>query len=64
MRDVYNQLVSDEVKKRKAFFYDSMAIKIQARWKGYITRKKTMDFQERKQYLEGIKQIVHILLLC
>ena len=35
-----------------------MATKIQARWRGYHTRKYKHNFKARKQYLEVIQHII------
>ena len=35
-------------------YYGEMATKIQARWRGYHTRKYKHNFKARKQYLEVI----------
>jgi len=45
-------LVDEEVNKMKNKYYGEMATKIQARWRGYHTRKYKHNFKARKQYLE------------
>ena len=41
-------------------YYDEMATKIQARWRGYYTRKYKHNFRARRNYLEvRIKNILN-----
>ena len=37
-------------------YYDRKATRIQAIWKGYITRKKVLNFYERKAYLKALEE--------
>jgi len=50
----YSDLVDEEVNKMKNKYYGEMATKIQARWRGYHTRKYKHNFKARKQYLEAV----------
>ena len=52
----YSDLVDEEVNKMKNKYYGEMATKIQARWRGYHTRKYKHNFKARKQYLEVSSQ--------
>lgn len=53
-RKRYRQIVKHKMQTMMAFFYDKMATKIQALWRGYYIRKYKANYYARKAYLDAL----------
>jgi len=53
-RRKFQQVVNNAVNTMRDGYYTEMATKIQARWRGYYTRKYKHNFYARKNYLQGV----------
>ena len=53
-RRKFQQVVNNAVNTMRDGYYTEMATKIQARWRGYYTRKYKHNFYARKNYLQVI----------
>jgi len=51
----FHKFVSDSLKKKREDYYNNQATKIQALFRGYLSRKNIHNFYARKRYLEMIK---------
>lgn len=53
-RKYYREAVRKRMKGVMTLFYDQMATKIQAKWRGYYARKYRFNFYTRKTYLDAL----------
>ncbi|XP_057305079.1 spermatogenesis-associated protein 17-like [Hydractinia symbiolongicarpus] len=53
-RSLYREIVQNKMNLMRKHYYDVMATKIQARWRGFYIRKYKFDFYARKRYLNAL----------
>eukprot|EP00056_Hartaetosiga_gracilis_P014477 m.240671 g.240671 ORF g.240671 m.240671 type:complete len:349 (-) comp15736_c0_seq1:104-1150(-) len=53
-RQKYDYLVKTKLQDKRKRQFDAVATKIQAAWRGYVSRKRVLDFYGRRAYLKEV----------